>query len=441
MVDSAGPSIWHRFAHVPRKIAGGNTNNVACNHYRRWREDVEWMRRLGLTAYRFSLSWSRILPEGTGRVNQRGLDFYRRLIDALLAAGIEPFVTLYHWDLPAALDDRGGWLSRDVAGWFADYAAVCYRALDDRVRWWATLNEPWVVADGGYLDGVLAPGRESAAEAVRAAHHLLLAHAAGVEAYRAVGRHQIGLVLNFEPKHPASDRPEDLAAAARADAYMNRHYADPVFLGRYPDELAEIYGEAWTAPSAVDLERIRVPIDFLGINYYTRSVVRHDPAEPWLRAARVLQPESVYTATDWEVYPAGLAEILRWVRDRYGAVPLYVTENGAAFDDPPAAVGGRVDDPQRVAYLADHLRALAAVRTDGADVRGYFVWSLLDNFEWAYGFAKRFGLLHVDYATLARTPKASALFYADVIRSRGAVLSGPEASTTLFAGGGAPLFL
>ena len=384
------------------------------------------MRRLGLGAYRFSLSWSRVLPEGTGQVNQRGLDFYRRLVDTLLAAGIEPFVTLYHWDLPAALDDRGGWLNRDVAGWFADYAAVCYRALDDRVRWWATLNEPWVVTDGGYLTGVLAPGHQSTAEAARAAHHLLLAHAAGVEAYRALGGHQVGLVLNFEPKHPASDRAEDLAAAARADAYMNRQYADPVFLGRYPDELAEIYGEAWaeaTATTPADLARIRAPIDFLGINYYSRSVIRHDPEEPLLRASRVRQDGSVYTATDWEVYPQGLAETLRWVRDRYGPIPLYVTENGAAFDDPPTAVEGRVDDPQRTAYLADHFRALATARADGVDVRGYFVWSLLDNFEWAHGFAKRFGLLHVDYATLVRTPKASALFYADVIRSAGAVLS------------------
>lgn len=424
LADGAGPSIWHRFAHTPGKVAGGDTGDVACDHYRRYRDDVEWMRRLGLGAYRFSLSWSRILPDGTGQVNQRGLDFYRRLVDALLAAGIEPFVTLYHWDLPAALDDRGGWLNRDVAGWFAEYAAVCVRALDDRVRWWATLNEPWVVADSGYLHGVLAPGRRSAAEAARAAHHLLLAHAAGVEAYRALGRNRVGLVLNFEPKHPAGDRPEDVAAAARADAYMNRHYADPVFLGRYPAELAEIYGDAWEEPPAADLARIQAPIDFLGINYYSRSVVRHDPAEPFLYAASVRQQGSVYTATEWEVYPEGLAETLRWARDRYGAAPIFVTENGAAFDDPPAAVGGRIDDPERTAYLADHLRALAAARADGVDVRGYFAWSLLDNFEWAHGFAKRFGLLHVDFETLARTPKASALFYADVIRSRGAALKG-----------------
>ena len=430
LADGAGPSIWHRFAHTAGKIAGGDTGDVACDHYRRFHEDVEWMRRLGLTAYRFSLSWSRILPNGTGQMNERGLDFYRRLVDALLEAGIEPFVTLYHWDLPAALDDRGGWLVRDVAGWFADYTAVCVRALDDRVRFWATLNEPWVVADGGYLHGVLAPGHHSAAEAARAAHHLLLAHAAGVEAYRAVGRNQIGLVLNIEPKHPASLSAEDRAAAARADAAMNRLYADPIFLGRYPAELAEVYGDAWSEPPAADLARIRAPIDFLGINYYTRSVVRADPAVPYLRAAPVRQPASVYTATGWEVYPAGLAETLRWVRDRYGTIPLYVTENGAAFDDPPTAPAGEVDDPQRVAYLADHLRALSQVLAEGLDVRGYFVWSLLDNFEWAHGFSKRFGLLHVDYTTLARTPKASARFYAEVIRSGGGALERAEGSET-----------
>lgn len=417
--DGAGASIWHRFSHTPGRVAGGDTGDVACDHYRRFREDVALMRELGLGAYRFSIAWARVLPEGTGRVNQRGLDFYRRLVDALSEAGIAPVATLYHWDLPAALDDRGGWLNRDVAGWFAEYAETCYRALDDRVELWATLNEPWVVADGGYLQGTLAPGHINLFEAPRAAHHLLLAHAAAVNAYRAAGRGRIGLVVNLEPKHPVSDRPEDLAAAARADAYMNRHYLDPVFLGRYPEELAEVYGMGWQDAPAGDLEAIRAPLDWLGVNYYTRNVVRHDPGCRPAAASRVRQARSTHTETDWEVYPDGLEEILRWVAGRYGPVPLYVTENGAAFYDPPRPDGGRVEDPLRVAYLREHLRAVARAIEGGVDVRGYFAWSLLDNLEWSHGFSKRFGIVHVDFATQERTPKASARYYAEIARSRG----------------------
>ncbi|MFN7941555.1 MAG: GH1 family beta-glucosidase [Thermoanaerobaculia bacterium] len=413
--DGAGASIWHRFAHTPGRIAGGDTGDVACDHYRRFREDVALMRELGLTAYRFSISWSRVLPEGTGWINQRGLDFYRRLADALLAAGIAPMATLYHWDLPAALDDRGGWLNRDVAGWFADYTAVCARALDDRVAMWATLNEPWVVADGGYLHGTLAPGHANLFEAPRAAHHLLRAHAAGVAAYRAEGKGKIGVVINLEPKHAASDSAADRAATGRADAYMNRHFLDPLFFERYPEELAEVYGEGWPAELAGDLAGVAAPLDWLGINYYTRSVVRHDPDAWPTRATRVRQPGAVYTETDWEVYPEGLAEALRWTAARYGPIPLYVTENGAAFADPPRATDGRVEDPARVAYLASHLDALGRAIADGLDVRGYFAWSLLDNFEWSHGFAKRFGIVHVDFASQARTPKASARVYAGAI--------------------------
>ena len=275
--DGAGPSIWHRFSHTPGMVRGGDTGDVACDHYRRFADDVALMRDLGLTAYRFSISWSRVLPQGTGAVNQPGLDFYRRLVDALLEAGIRPSATLYHWDLPAALDDRGGWLHRDVAGWFADYAAVCVRALDG-VALWSTLNEPWVVTDGGYLAGVLAPGRRSPFAAARAGHNLLRAHAAAVAAHRAEShagdRGEIGVVVNLEPKHPASDSAADTAAAARADAYMNRHYLDPLLLGRYPAALAGIYGEAWEDDYDAEAAALAVPIDWLGINYYTRSVVR-----------------------------------------------------------------------------------------------------------------------------------------------------------------------
>lgn len=422
LADGAGPSIWHRFSHTPGRVENGETGDLACNHYRRYREDVALMRELGLNAYRFSISWSRILPEGKGRVNQDGLDFYRRLVDALVENGIQPCATLYHWDLPAALDDLGGWLNRDSAGWFADYARIIFDALDDRVPMWATLNEPWVVTDGGYLEGVLAPGHKNLYEAPIAAHNLLRAHAAALEAYRAEGGHRIGIVVNIEPKVPASDRPEDVAAAARAEAYMNRQFLDPLFLGSYPDEMAEIFGPAWPDPPASDLDRIRQPIDFLGVNYYTRGVIRHAPELPFLGAARVPQPRHVYTETDWEVYPPALTDTLAWIRDRYDELPLYITENGAAFYDPPT-VDGALPDPLRVEYHRDHLRAAHRAIEAGVDLRGYFAWSLLDNFEWAHGYSKRFGLVHVDFETQRRVPKASARFYSEVIRTNGAALS------------------
>ena len=424
LADGAGPSIWHRFAHTPGRIHDGDTGDVACDHYRRFRDDVELLRELGLTAYRFSIAWGRVLPEGRGRVEQRGLDFYRRLVEALREAGIAPVATLYHWDLPAALEDRGGWTDPDVAGWFTDYAEVCFRALDDGVELWATLNEPWVVSDGGYMTGVLAPGRRSPVAAARAAHHQLRAHAAAVAAYRAGWAGRIGIAINVEPKHPATEAAADREAARRADAYMNRHFLDPLFLGSYPEELAGIYGEAWDPAFDEEAAGFAPPLDWLGINYYTRSVVRAEPTAWPDGAGRVHQP-AVYTETDWEVYPAGLEETLRWVAARYAPPAIHVTENGAAFPDPPSAGGGVVADPQRVAYLRDHLQALARAREAGVDVRGYFVWSLLDNLEWAHGFAKRFGIVHVDFATLERTPKESARFYSRVVRSRGAALAEP----------------
>ena len=421
LADGAGVSIWHRFVRTPGRVHNGDTGDVACDHYHRYREDVALMKELGLTTYRFSISWSRILPDGTGRVNEGGLDFYRRLVDELLAAGIAPNATLYHWDLPAALDDRGGWLNRDVAGWFADYAEVMFRALDDRVTMWATLNEPWVVTDGGYLHGPLAPGHRNLWEAPRATHNLLRAHAKAVQAYRASGRNQIGLVVNLEPKYPASDSAEDAQAVRRADAYMNRQYLDPVFLGSYPQELIDGYGEAWPDIPAADLEEIHTPIDFLGINYYKRGITKADQSVVIERATRVDNPRGTVTETGWEVFAEGLTATLTWVRDRYGEVPIYITENGAAFYDPPVAFNGRVEDPLRVDYLRDHIRAVRTAMQQGVNVRGYYVWSLLDNFEWALGYAKRFGIIHVDYETLQRTPKASARYYAEVIKARKAL--------------------
>ncbi len=427
LADGAGPSIWHRFSHTPDRTYRGQTGDVACDHYRRWRQDIQLMRHLCLTAYRFSISWGRILPEGRGQVNQAGLDFYARLTDQLLAHGIKPCITLYHWDLPAALDDRGGWLNPNIAGWFADYGQVLFRALGDRVPLWVTLNEPWVVMDAGYQHGTHPPGHRSPFEAVRVSHNLLRAHGGAVQAYRAEADQQIGVVINLEPKDSASDSEADLAATRRADAYMNRHYLDPLLRGRFPDELQEIFGEAWPDFPEADFPLIQQPIDFLGVNYYTRAVVCHDEAALPVRASSVIQAGSSYTATGWEVHPEGLTRALLWIRQRYGDVPLYITENGAAFDDPEQAPDDELADPLRIAYLHRHLRAAHQAVRAGVDLRGYFVWSLLDNYEWTHGFSKRFGLYHVDFRSQQRTPKASARFYQQVIQTHGEALDQVEA--------------
>jgi beta-glucosidase len=430
LADGAGPGIWHRFSHTPGRVANGWTGDVACDHYRRFPEDVGLMKALGLQSYRFSLAWGRILPEGTGRVNVKGVDFYSRLIDALLAAGIRPMVTLYHWDLPAALDDRGGWLNPEIAGWFADFAEVCFRAFDDRVPMWCTINEPWVIVDAGYLYGVNAPGHRNLYETPLASHHLLEAHAEAVRRYRALGRHQIGLVLNLEPKDPASSRPEDVAAAARADVWMNPHYLDAVRFGRYPEGLPEIFGDAWPDWPASRMERVTEPFDFLGINWYTRAVTRHDSSRAPIFNARVVPAGAEATETGWEVHAPSLLRTLSWVKERYGDLPIYVTENGVALPDPESAPGGRIVDPRRVRYLRDHLRVIHEAIARGVYVRGYYAWSLLDNFEWASGYAKRFGLVHVDFETQRRTIKDSGWFYRDVIRTHGAALTSEAAART-----------
>ncbi|HXR56418.1 MAG TPA: GH1 family beta-glucosidase [Casimicrobiaceae bacterium] len=430
LADGAGPSIWQRFTRTPGLVRDGDNGDVACDQYRRFADDIALMKRLGLNAYRFSISWSRVLPQGRGAVNAKGLAHYERLVDTLLANGIAPAPTLYHWDLPAALDDRGGWLNPDIAHWFADYASILFRKLDDRVPMWATLNEPWVVTDGGYLHGVLAPGHRNLFEAPIATHRLLRAHAAAVQAYRAQGRHRIGIVVNLEPKYPASDSPEDRAATARAHAYMNRQYLDPVFLGRYPKALADIFGEAWPRWSDDEVAFIRQPIDFVGVNYYTRNVTRFDASAWPLRAGPVPQKRATYTETGWEVFPQGLTDTLQWVSRRYGDPPIYVTENGAAFFDPPVVEGDRLADPLRVDYYRKHLRAMHDARAAGVDVRGYFAWSLLDNFEWSLGYSKRFGIVHVDFESQKRTPKDSAHFYARVIASRGRALGEDAAPGT-----------
>lgn len=425
LADGAGASNWHRFSHTPGMTTNGDTGDIACDHYGRYLSDVGLMSELGLNAYRFSISWSRVLPLGTGRVNEPGLDFYSRLVDSLLERGIAPNVTLFHWDLPAALDDRGGWLNRDIAEWFADYAEIMFARLGDRVPMWATVNEPWVIMDGGYMHGKLAPGHRSIYEAPIVSHNVLRAHGRAVQAFRASQssrNSQVGMVVNLEPKYAGSDMAEDIAATARADAYMNRQYLDPLILGKYPEEMGDIFGDAWQEWPAEDMELISERIDFLGINYYTRSVTVNDVCDVPVRASSVIQPHHVYTETGWEVYPRALADILVWVMKRYGDMPLYITENGSAFYDAPSPVDGRVDDPLRVAYLRQHVRAVRDAMREGVPVRGYYAWSLFDNFEWSHGYSKRFGIVHVDYATQQRTIKASGRCYAEVIRTNGAAL-------------------
>jgi beta-glucosidase len=425
LADGAGPSNWHVFAHTPGRTHEGQTGDVACDHYRRWREDVALMHELGLKAYRFSVAWGRVLPEGRGAINRAGLDFYARLVDALLAAGIAPNLTLYHWDLPEALAAKGGWLNADIAGWLADYAATLARTLGDRVALWATLNEPWVVMDAGYVHGTHAPGLADPALSPPVAHNLLRAHGAAIQALRAeLGARsagKLGIVLNLEPKVAATEAPSDIDAAARDDVYMNRWFLEGLTLGRYPHELREMFGADWPAFAPGDFALIQEPIDWLGINYYKRGVVRDDPSVPVPRASPVKVPGGSYTDMGWEVWPQSLIDVLLWVKSRV-SLPLYITENGASYHEPGTSPPDGIEDTGRLEYLRSHLLAAREAIRRGVDLRGYFVWSLLDNYEWACGYGQRLGIVHVDYATQKRTPKASARFYREVIATNGGAL-------------------
>lgn len=422
LADGAGPSNWHVFAHQPGRIRKGHHGDVACDHYRLWPEDIGLMGTLGLNAYRFSLAWNRIQPQGTGAVNHPGLDHYARLVDGLLEAGIEPFPTLHHWDLPAALEDRGGWSNPDIAGWFADYAEIVWKRLGDRVKRWTTLNEPWVIVDAGYVHGVHPPGKRDLGLAARASRNLLRAHGEAVRRFRALCPGEVGIVVNLEPKDPASSSAEDGRAVQLADAYMNRQYLDPLILGSYPEEMAEIHGPGWEDPTPEDLKLMSEPVDFLGLNYYTRSVNRHHAEGYPVPAAQVHQTGAEYTDMGWEVHPDSLVAALVWMKERYGDPVIYITENGAAVPDPAPDSEGRVRDPRRTTYLQQHLLAARRAMDQGVRLGGYFVWSLLDNLEWACGYEMRMGLVRVDYRTLERRIKDSGHFYRDVILSRGEVL-------------------
>ncbi|NLE77883.1 MAG: beta-glucosidase [Chloroflexi bacterium] len=414
-----GPSIWDLFCRAPGAIENSDTGDVACDHYRRWREDLALMSQLGLGAYRFSISWPRVLPTGHGQVNRTGLDFYDRLVDGLLEAGIQPFVTLYHWDLPQALQEAGGWPARQTADHFAAYADVVSRRLGDRVGHWITLNEPWVAAYAGYGNGWHAPGIRNPLAAIAAAHHLLLAHGQAVPVLRANSRPeaQVGITLNLAPVHPASDREADQAAARRFDGFLNRWFLGPIFHGRYPEDLLTLLGEALPDGAAADGPAMAAPLDFLGINNYTRNVMANDPESVVVETKEVFPSGRPYTEMGWEVYPEGLYELLTRVQRDYAPPRIYVTENGATFPD--ALSGGRVHDPQRVDYLRGYIAQAHRALQEGVPLAGYFVWTLLDNFEWAYGYSKRFGLVYVDFGSQARILKDSAFWYREVIAQNG----------------------
>ncbi len=406
-----GESIWDRFCTIPGAILDGSNGDVACGHVERAAADVQLMGELGVGAYRFSISWPRVIPKGHGEVAPAGLDFYSRLVDELLAAGIDPYVTLYHWDLPQVLEDEGGWPERATAYHFAEYADVVASALGDRVKHWATLNEPYCSSHFGYVTGFMAPGRKSVADGFAAAHHLLLGHGLAVERLRArVPDAEVGVVLNFNPMHPASDDPADVAAAAAKDALHNRWYAEPIAGLGYPIDATG--ADRWSAAELRDgdLDVIAAPIDVLGVNYYSRSLVN-------AADERVASPGPV-TGMGWEIYPEGLAETVRWLHERCRFPRYLITENGAAMNDQPDAAGF-VDDQDRLGYVRDHLAVIHELIDEGLPIDGYFAWSLMDNFEWAYGYTERFGLIRVDYDTLERTPKASARWYADVTRAHG----------------------
>jgi len=414
--DGRSPSIWDTFSHTPGKVDGNDNGDVACDHYHRWPEDIALMKELGVGAYRFSVAWPRVVPGGDGPVNPAGLAFYDRLVDALLEAGITPYPTLYHWDLPQVLQDRGGWPARDTAEHFAAYASHVASALGDRVTEWATLNEPLCSAWIGHLDGTMAPGLTDIAVAVPASYHLLLGHGLATQAIRAVAPNaQVGIVNNLGYAEPASDSEADVAAARRADGHMVRWWLDPIHGRGFPADMREVYGVALPERPG-DLETIATPLDWLGLNYYFPTTVADDPSGPPPFIREVQLPGVRRTAMDWEIRDEGLEGLLMRLTEEYGAARIHVTENGSAWPD---VVGpdGQVDDPERVRYLEEHLAACARAVRRGAPLAGYFAWSLLDNFEWAYGYDKRFGLVYVDYATQQRIVKGSGRRYGDLIRA------------------------
>ncbi len=426
-----GESVWDVFSHTEGKVAHGHNGDVACDHYHRFDDDIAMMADLGLQTYRFSISWSRVLPEGRGRVNREGVDFYQRLVDQLLAHGIVPCPTLFHWDLPQGLEEIGGFRNRDTVSWFGDYAALMARELGDRVHMWSTFNEPWCYAYLGHAAGVHAPGLTDPHAAVTVAHHELLAHGLAVQTMRAERDDlRLGIVINPSNIVSETTRPADDGQIRLIDAIHNRWWFDAIFRGHYPADLLDSYGPLADAIQPGDLDTISQPLDWLGINYYFDIIVRgldHDDdatrrmlAYPTVHGVTEADEAEIHTDMGWPITPDGLTELLVRLRDDYPDLPpIHITENGCAYDDP--VIGGRCSDPRRIDYLDRHLRAIKDAIDAGVDIRGYYQWSLMDNFEWALGYDKRFGLVHIDFDTLVRTPRDSAYWYRDVIRHNGLV--------------------
>lgn len=417
--DGRSESIWDRFSHTPGSIAGNDTGDIACDHYHRWREDIAIMQQIGIRAYRLSIAWPRVIPDGNGMVNEAGLEFYDRLVDGLIAAGIEPWITLYHWDLPQVLQDVGGWTNRAVVDAFARFTDIVTRRLGDRVKHWITINEPWCASFLSYQIGIHAPGHRDWSEAVASSHNLLLAHGVATGVIRAnVPDAHVGIALNPTSVYPATDSKEDRDAAQRFDGYINRWFLDPLYGRGYPEDSLALYSSFLPRIEKVDLETISAPTDFLAINYYTPSFMKDDPGAEPLRAVGIDLPELDHTAMGWMVEPQGLNDLIIRLHRDYHPGPIYITENGAAYDD-PLPVDGVVNDPERIAYLDGHFRAMQSAIADGATLAGYFVWSLMDNFEWAEGYSKRFGIVHIDFETQVRTIKASGRWFGNVIRTNG----------------------
>jgi beta-glucosidase len=416
LADGGGSCVWHEFSHTPGTTFAGQTGDVAADHYHKWPEDVELMKSLGINAYRFSVRWPRIFPEGTGNINQAGISFYDRLVDGLLAAGIEPFVTLFHWDLPSALSRRGGWSNRDIAGWFSDYATTVARALGDRVRYWVTLNEPFVVSAEGHLVGHHAPGLRNIYATGQSVHNQLRAHVAGFQALKAVDPHSsVGLAQHDAAVWPASSSEEDTAAAERAQAWHNFPlFTDPLVYGHYPPELIDRLEPYLPRGYDDDMSALKIPPDFVGLNYYHGYYARYC-SEDWLGFKSVEEPSAPRTNMDWAIRPEGLHRVITQAHHRYKLPAIYITENGAAFDD--ELQGNAVHDEARKDYLKSHVAAVLQARDDGAPVQGYFVWSFLDNFEWALGYSKRFGIVYVDYESQQRIIKDSGVWYGELARA------------------------
>ena len=422
--DGKGENIWDRFSHTPGKVENGDTGDVACDHYHRWKDDIGLMKKIGIQAYRFSISWGRILPEGRGEVNPSGIDFYSRLVDGLLENQIEPFITLYHWDLPQVLQDRGGWPARSTAEAFVEYADLVSRNLGDRVKNWTTFNEPFVSALVGYLEGRHAPGHQDIDEMLATAHHILLAHGWSVPVIRAnATKPEVGIVLNLNSVHPASRSAADRAAAWRDDGIVNRWYLDPLEGRGYPKDIVEHFGRPMEFIQDGDLKTIAVPIDYLGVNYYTRGIARSKDLPEIENEPQTLFANPNPTEMGWEVYPQGLFEILGRIHFDYNFPKLYITENGAAYPD-TLNEEGLVIDPLRIAYYQAHLKSVSQAIAMGVPVKGYFAWSFMDNFEWAHGYSKRFGLIYVDFESQKRILKSSAEYYRDVIEANQVIEQG-----------------